>query len=84
MRGVATFIVGLFVISAVVLFAGALLDPLAETIASFGAVESLGWDDSALDIRDTILRWVPLLYIGYTLIWGLMWYLRRERLTAVR
>jgi len=84
MRGVQTFIIGLVIISVVVMFAGVLLEPIADVVLASSAVQALGWDSQALDIRDTILRWMPLLFIGYLLTWAGMWAVRRERSTGVR
>lgn len=84
MRGVQVFVTGLLVISAVVLLMGTLLEPIAAVATDSAAVQNLGWADDANQIRDTILRWVPLLFIGYLVTFGTMWAFRRGRTTEVR
>jgi preprotein translocase subunit SecG len=84
MRGVAVFLTGIFAISAVVLVMGVLLEPITAVVVDSGAVQSLGWASDAKSIRDTILRWIPLLGIGFFLTWAGMWALRRERTTTRR
>ena len=84
MRGIQTFIIGLLVISAVVMFAGVLLEPITEVVLASSAVQEMGWDNVAVDIQNTILRWIPLMFIGYLLTWAVMWAIRRERTTGVR
>jgi len=84
MRGIQTFVIGLLVISAVVMFAGILLEPITAVVADSSAVQEMGWDSEAVDIQNTILRWVPLMFIGYLLTWAVMWAIRRERTTGVR
>lgn len=84
MRGVAVFISGLFVLTLITMFSGAMLEPILEIVATDPAVQSLGWATYATDITDTINRWIPLLYIAYLLVWSGMWYLRKERMTGAR
>ena len=84
MRGIQTFVIGLLVISAVVLFAGVLLEPITEVVLASSAVQEMGWDSEAVDIQNTILRWIPLMFIGYLLTWAVMWAIRRERTTGMR
>jgi len=84
MRGIQTFVIGLLVISAVVLFAGILLEPITEVVLASSAVQEMGWDSAAVDIQNTILRWIPLMFIGYLLTWAVMWAIRRERTTGMR
>lgn len=84
MRAIQTFIIGLLVISAVVMFAGVLLEPITEVVLASSAVQEMGWDNVAVDIQNTILRWIPLMFIGYLLTWAVMWAIRRERTTGVR
>lgn len=84
MRGVAVFITGLFVLTAVTMFAGIMLEPVLAIVADDPAVQEQGWDSDATSITDTILRWMPLLYIAYLLVWGSAWYFRRERMTGRR
>jgi len=84
MRGVQTFVIGLFVISAIVMFAGVLLEPITAVVMDSEAIQEMGWDNEAADIQNTILRWMPLLFIGYLLTWAFMWSIRRERTTGVR
>ncbi len=84
MRGVAVFITGLLLLSIITLVAGVTLEPVLEEVANDPAVESMGLDDDATKITDTILRWMPLMYIAYILVWATAWYFRRERMTGVR
>lgn len=84
MRGVVVFMTGLLVISAVTLVAGALLEPILDVVTASSAVQDLGWASDAESITDTILQYVPLLFIAYTLAWGTAWAIRRERHTEVR
>lgn len=84
MRGVAVFITGLFVLTAVTMMAGVVLEPIHEIVVNDAAVEAQGLDDDASGITNTILRWMPALWIAYLLVWAAGWYLRRERMTGVR
>lgn len=84
MRGVQVFVTGLLVISAIVLLMGTLLEPIAQVAMDSTAVQNLGWADDAGQIRDTILRWVPLLFIAYLVTFGTMWAFRRGRTTGVQ
>ncbi len=84
MRGVAVFITGLLLLSIITMIAGVTLEPVLEEVANDPAVESMGLDDDATKITDTILRWMPLMYIAYILVWAAAWYFRRERMTGVR
>jgi hypothetical protein len=67
MRGVVKLVTGLVFISIATVFMGPVLEPIADIVANNAAVQSLGFDDSVLDIRDTILRYVPLLFIAVLL-----------------
>ena len=84
MRGVVVFFTGLFVITAITMFAGMLIEPFIDVAADNPAVQDMGWDNVAEDIGDTILRWMSIFFIAYLLAWGAVWYLRQERLTTVR
>ena len=84
MRGAAIFIGGLLTISAITMFAGVLLEPFIHIVADDSAARAMGWDTVGEDIGDTILRWMPLLFIAYLLVWGFVWYIRFERFTEVR
>lgn len=84
MRGVVVFVTGLFVISGITMFAGMLLEPFIEIVSNDATVEAMGLGDTSVDIGDTILRWMPLLFIAYLLVWAGVWYFRFERFTQVR
>ena len=84
MRGVVVFVTGLFMISGITMFAGMLLEPFIAIVGNDEAVQALGWGDTPADIGDTILRWMPLLFIAYLLVWAGVWYFRFERFTEVR
>lgn len=84
MRGVQVFVTGLLIIAALVLFMGTILEPIAAVATDSAAVQSLGWADDANQIRDTILRWTPLLFIAYLVTFAGMWVFRRGRATGVR
>lgn len=82
MRGVQVFVTGLLVISAIVLLMGTLLEPIAQVAIDSAAVQDLGWATDATQIRDTILRWTPLLFIAYLVTFAGMWAFRRGRTTT--
>ncbi|WP_435551953.1 hypothetical protein [Natrinema sp. CGMCC1.2065] len=84
MRGVAVFISGLFILTAITMFTGVMYEPILEIVANNGAVQQAGLASDATDIADTVLRWMPLMYIAYILVWATLWYFRRERMTAPR
>ena len=84
MRGVVVFITGLFIISAITMFAGVLIEPFVAIVAEDSAMQNLGWAGIGEDIGDTILRWMPLLFIAYILVWASAWYFRVERFGQVR
>lgn len=82
MRGVAVFITGLFVLTAVTMMAGVVMEPILEIVANDPAVIAAGWDDDVRDITNTTLQWMPAIWIAYLAVWAGGWYLRRERTTA--
>lgn len=84
MRGIAVFISGLFVLSAITMAAGVLYDPIVQMVANDAAVQAQGWDSSVTNISDAVLQWMPAIWIAYLLTWAGAWYLRRERHTGVR
>lgn len=84
MRGVLAVgvtIIGLF---AVVLVAGAVLDPLVTVVAGNDAVQAQGWDAMPADIRAALFTRAVPLAIGVAVAWAVIWYLRRERLVGRR
>lgn len=84
MRGVVMFVTGLFMISGITMFAGMLLEPFISIVAADPVIQDLGWEETPADIGDTILQWMPLLFIAYLLVWAAVWYFRFERFTEVR
>ena len=84
MRGVIVFVSGLFILTAITMFAGMILEPILAQVVDAEAVQALGWGETGEDITDTIVRWLPLLYITYLLVWAGAWYFRQERMTARR
>lgn len=84
MRAVVVFLYGLLTISAITLMAGTLLEPILEVVTASQAVADLGWSSDAVSITDTILRYMPLMFIAYLLAFAGAWAFRRERFTDVR
>lgn len=84
MRGVQVFVTGLLVISTIVLMMGTLVEPIASVVLASSAVQDMGLAADVKSIRETLLRWVPLLFIAYLITFGGMWAFRRGRTTEVR
>lgn len=84
MRGVAVLITGLFVVTALTMLMGVMYEPILEIVVSSSAVEAEGMGGTAERIADTNLQWVPAIGLAYFLVWGVMWYFRRERMTGRR
>ena len=84
MRGLTKLITGLFTISALVLVAGSVVEPIVSVVASDSAVQSYGWDSTAGGLQQVLLQWMPLLFVGFLVVFGVMWAIRRGRTTEVR
>ena len=84
MRGVQTLVIGLVVLSAVTLFMAAIVEPIAAVALDSEAVQDLGWASDVESIQETLLRYVPLMWIAFLLTWVGMWAFRRGRTTEVR
>lgn len=67
MRGIIKLITGLVFISLATVMMGPLLEPVTTIVVNNAAVQALGWGSFATDIRDTILRYIPLLFIAVLL-----------------
>lgn len=84
MKGIVTFLTGAFTIAVLVLVMGSIYEPITALVTSSDAVQALGWDEYAVDIQDTVLRWVALLGITFFVVWAFLWAIRREKMTGVR
>lgn len=81
---VIAYVAGLLMLALITLFSGVMLEPILEIVAADPAVQDQGWAHTAESITDTINRNAPLALIGYHLVFGLAWALRRERVTSRR
>lgn len=84
MRAIAVFFGGLLTISAIMLIAGPLVEPIAAVVLDSSAVQTLGWASEVKSIRTTLLQWVPAIFLAYLVTWAGMWVFRRGRTTGVR
>jgi hypothetical protein len=84
MRGIAKLVTGLVFVSIAVLLMGTLLEPVTAIVIDNAVMQSLGWDTIAIDVRDTILRYVPLLFIGILLAFAGAVAFRKGRVSNVR
>jgi len=88
MRGMIAVIMTSFVsIILFGLFAPAVLEPVAEVVVNNEVVQSASYIDIE-SFRDglfnTIFKWSVLFVLGASVVFGVRWYLRRERLTGRR
>jgi hypothetical protein len=84
MKGIIGLISGLTFLSGMVLVMGVLLEPITTLVIGNDAVQALGWASFATDIRDTILRYSPLLFIAYLLAFAFAVAFSKGRVTEVR
>jgi ethanolamine transporter EutH len=84
MRGAIKLLTGLLTISAVILAAGMMVEPIVRIVAEDPAVAEIGLSGMALDMQQVLLQWLPLLFVAFLLVFGVMYALRRGRTTDVR
>lgn len=84
MRGVQTLVIGLVIVSAVTVFMAATVEPIAQIVMARESVQELGMAGDAESIQNTLLRYVPLMWIAFLLVWAAIWAFRRGRTTEVR
>lgn len=84
MRAIVKLFTGLFMGAAMVLVAGAIVEPLVRIVAEDPAVSDIGLSTTALDLQQVLLQWMPLLLVAFLIVFGVMWSIRRGRTTEVR
>lgn len=87
MRGIATVIVVAFI--AVIMFAlvaPAIVEPVAEVVLADQAVQDSVIDGDGIvdNMLSSLLVWVPLFVMGSGVVSAVVWYFRKERVSARR
>lgn len=83
MRGVVMFFLTLFTVVVMMLFAPPMIEGVGEDVKDFDTVDS---DDAGTidEIYVAVFRWIPMvLIIGFG-VWGIAWYVRRNRVIGRR
>jgi len=80
-RGVVVVILTAFALSISYFAAVAVLEPVANIFAGFGAMSGGPVNGVAIidEIKTVVLQWMPLIILGGMSLWAFRWYLRRER-----
>jgi len=84
MKGVMQWVTGLLLIACLALAAGPVVDRLTRVVETDAAVQSHGWGHIATSLQSVVLQWAIFLFLLASLIWGVLWAMRREKSTGVR
>ena len=90
MRGVVVVIVTIFAAMGMVFVGGVAIEPVGELVtgdssaSDIDAAKEVGADGVVQTYREMILVGAPLVLIGGMLVWGVAYYMRRERFVGGR
>lgn len=83
MRGVVVFTIALFSAVALLVVGAPLIEGVGEEVRSYDTVD--GQDAQTIDDMYTaVFRWIPMIItVGFG-VWGVAWYIRKQRLIQRR
>jgi hypothetical protein len=87
MRGIAVVLTTIFVSALLFgVFAPAILEPIGQAVTGFQTVQNSQIDAAGLfdGLKNVLLIWAPILTIGASIVFGVRYYLKRERFVGVR
>lgn len=79
MRGVSVLLVVIFTLGVVMIVGVAALESVGEHAKQRESLDSINGTEKINTTYDVVFKWMPLLFIGGFGVWGVAWYLRRER-----
>jgi len=78
MRGVTVFMTALFMLAPYYLIMSAAFEPLAQIILTFD-LSAVSGASSIATLRNIMYLWGPMIYIAGWFIWGVRYYMSRNR-----
>lgn len=83
-RAVAVVLLVFFTVAITTFVAGVAVEPLGEHIKSYDTIDEgeLNGTQVINDTYDALFKWSPLIVMGGMTLWGVVWYVRRERVRA--
>jgi hypothetical protein len=80
-RAVVVIITLIFSMAVVTMIAGAALEPLADEVKSYDEIDKGDLNGSSVvdSTLTMLLEYAPVVVIGGMTLWGVVWYLRKER-----
>lgn len=79
MRGAVVVLVVVFTLGVALLVGVAALEPIGEFAKDRDSVDSINGSEKIDTTYDVVFKWMPLMFVSGFGIWGVAWYLRRER-----
>lgn len=83
MRGLVVFFVALFAAVVLVLIAPPALEGVGEEVKTYDSVDQQG-QDTINDLYTAVFRWIPMILVFGFGVWGVAWYIRRNRVIGRR
>lgn len=78
MRGVVVFFMTLFAVVVMMLFAPPVIEGVGENVKTFDSVDQQG-QDTINDIYTSVFVWIPMVFVFGFGVWGVAWYIRRNK-----
>lgn len=79
MRGVVTIVLVMFTLAIVLLVGVAALEPVGEFAKDRDSIDTVNGSDKIDTTYDVVFKWMPLMLLAGFGVWGVAWYIRRER-----
>lgn len=81
MRGVVVVIMTIFVVMLALFVSVATIEPLGEHVKGYDSIDEGALEGTSVvnSVYDGVFKWLPLITIGGMFVWGLRWYIRKER-----
>ena len=83
MRGVVVFFMTLFAVVVMMLFAPPLIEGVGEEVKGYESVDQQG-QDTINDIYTSVFVWIPMVFVFGFGVWGVAWYIRRNKVIGRR
>lgn len=83
MRGVVVFFITLFAVVTMMLVGPPLLEGVGEEVKGYDAVDQQGVD-TINDLYTAVFVWIPMILVAGFGVWGVAWYIRRNRVIGRR
>lgn len=83
MRGVVVFFLTLFVVVVMMLVGPPVIENVGEEVKTYDSVDQQG-KDTIDDLYTSVFVWIPMVLVFGFGVWGVAWYIRRNRVIGRR